>query len=107
MLIWLKAQKNSLLLLLILVIVTYINSLNNAFLSDDLAEIVQNPNIGSFSNITAHPFGFIRPLLYFLVFHISGLNQILFRSINIFFHIGSTFLIFAIFSQFFPKGWHL
>lgn len=92
-----------LLLLLGLILITYGNSLNNAFLSDDLAEIVQNPNIGNFSNIAAHPFGFIRPLLYWLVFHIGGLNPILFRSINIFFHIGSVFLVYTLLTLLYSK----
>lgn len=89
-----------LLLLFILTMITYANSLSNAFLSDDIAEIVQNPNIGSFSNIAAHPFGFIRPVLYWLAFQIGGLNPFIFRSINILFHLGSVILCFAIFSRF-------
>ncbi len=95
---WFKNHYLFLLLLLCLILITYSNSLNNAFLSDDLAEIVNNPNIGNFSSIFTHPFGFIRPLLYLLVFHIGGLSQILFRLINIIFHIGSVFLIYAIFN---------
>ncbi len=84
------------LLLLILILITYANSLNNAFLSDDIAEIVQNPYLSSFNNIFKNPFGFIRPFLYWLMFHIGGLNPIYFRLINIFFHIGSVFLIYFI-----------
>lgn len=91
------------LLLFFLILLTYINSLNNAFLSDDLAEIVQNPAIGNFSSVLAHPYGAIRPFLYWLVFNIFGLNQILFRLINVFFHIGSTILIFAIFKKLYSE----
>lgn len=90
-------------LLLVLILTTYANSLNNAFLSDDLAEIVNNPNIGNFSNISIHPFGFIRPLLYWIIFHIAGLNQILFRSINYFFHIGSVFVTYLLISKLYSK----
>ncbi len=90
-------------LLLILILITYGNSLNNAFLSDDLAEIVENPNIGNFKNISAHPFGFIRPLLYWIVFHIVGLNQIMFRSLNLLFHIGSVFLVYTLFNFLYNK----
>ncbi len=92
-----------LLLLFFLILATYINSLNNAFLSDDLAEIVQNPNIGSFSSVLAHPYGAIRPILYWSIIHIGGLNQILFRLINVFFHIGSVFLIYLIFKHLYSK----
>ncbi|MBI2338593.1 tetratricopeptide repeat protein [Candidatus Daviesbacteria bacterium] len=93
-----------LLFLSILVIITYANSVNNVFLSDDLAEIVNNPNIGNFSNsITTHPTGFIRPLLYWVTFKIGGLNPVLFRLINIFFHTGSVFLIYALFKHLYFK----
>ncbi len=92
-----------LLLLLFLVLITYINSLNNAFLSDDLAEIVQNPNVGHFSNIFTRPFGFIRLLLYWAAFNLGGLNQVIFRLINILFHTGSVFLIYILLSHAFSK----
>ncbi len=91
------------LFLLFLILVTYSNSLNNDFLSDDLADIVNNPDIGNFSNIASRPFGFIRPLLYFIVFHIGELNEFLFRSINLSFHIGSVFLVFAIFTKLYSR----
>src|SRR3989338_4514716 len=101
---WFKKNKLQLLILTVLVFATYINSLNNAFLSDDLAEIVQNPNIGNLSHaISTHPFGFIRPVLYSIVFNIGGLNQTLFRSLNILFHLGSVLLIFAIFNKLYSK----
>lgn len=86
------------LFLILLVLATYGNSLNNAFLSDDIAEIVQNPNIGNIANISTSPFGFIRLLLYWATFHIGGLNPILFRFINIFFHTGTVFLIYVLFN---------
>ena len=99
----LKKYLPYLLLLFILILITYSNSLNNVFLSDDLAEIVQNPNIGNFSNILARPFGFIRPILYWTAFHIGGLNPLFFRSINIFFHIGSVFVIFYLFNNLYSR----
>lgn len=99
-----KNNRLYLLLLSILILITYGNSLNNDFLSDDLAEIVNNPNIGNLGyNISTHPFGFIHPVLYWLAFHIGGLSPILFRSINLFFHIGTVFLIFAIFKYLYSK----
>lgn len=97
---WFKRHWPLLLLLLILILLTYGNSLNNAFLSDDLAEIVQNPNVGNLKYaISSHPFGFIRLIIYWLAFHISGLNPILFRSSNILLHLGVVFLIYAIFNH--------
>lgn len=84
------------LLLFILILITYGNSFNNVFLSDDLAEIVHNPNVGRFSYIFTHPFGFIRLVLYWLAFNIGGLNPIIFRFINILFHTGAVFLIYTL-----------
>ena len=90
--------------LLFLILVTYSNALNNAFLSDDLAEIVNNPNIGNLGNaISTHPFGFIRPVLYWISFQIGGLNQIIFRSSNLFFHLGVTLIIFLTFQKLYSK----
>lgn len=92
------------LFLFALILITYVNSLNNVFLSDDLAEIANNPNIGNLGYaISSHPFGFIRLIFYWTAFQIGGLNPVLFRLINIFFHTGSVFLVFLIFSKLFSK----
>ncbi|MDP2684905.1 MAG: tetratricopeptide repeat protein [bacterium] len=102
--IWFKKNWPHLLLLSFLILATYANSLNNAFLSDDLAEIVNNPNIGNLNRaIGAHPFGFIRLIFYWLAFHISDLNPIVFRSINIFLHLSSVLIIYAIFNLLYSK----
>lgn len=100
---FIKNHWPNLLLLLILILITYGNSLNNAFLSDDVAEIIKNPNIGNFSNIFTRPFGFIRLLLYWLVFQIGGLNPFLFRLINIFFHTGSVLLVYTLLNYIYSK----
>ncbi|OGE19659.1 hypothetical protein A3J19_01955 [Candidatus Daviesbacteria bacterium RIFCSPLOWO2_02_FULL_41_8] len=91
------------LFLVILIFLTYVNSFNNVFLSDDLAEIVNNPDIGRFNFISTHPFGFIRLILYWLAFHIGGLNPLIFRLINIFFHTGSVFLVFILLNKLYSK----
>ncbi|MBI2597000.1 tetratricopeptide repeat protein [Candidatus Daviesbacteria bacterium] len=103
MLNWFKKHWPSLTLLLTLTLITYGNSLNNVFLSDDLAEIANNPNVGSLKYaISAHPFGFIRLILYWLAFQI-GLVPMYFRLINLFFHIGSVILIYALLNLLFSK----
>jgi tetratricopeptide (TPR) repeat protein len=89
-------NKISIFILLTLVTFSYAFFINNDFLSDDIPEIVNNPNIGSFSNIASNPAGFIRLVLYFLAFHIGGLNEFLFRGINILFHMGNSILIYYI-----------
>jgi len=93
---WFKNNWISLFILTLLIAITFANALNNAFLSDDLAEIVQNPNVGKFSYIFSHPFGFIRILLNYFAYHLGGINPVFFRLINYAFHLGSTYLIYAI-----------
>lgn len=101
---WFKNHWPLLTLLLFLILITYGNSLNNAFLSDDLAEIVNNPNIGNLGYaLTSHPFGFIRLIFYWLAFQLGGLNPAIFRSINLFFHTGSVFLIYALCNHLYSK----
>lgn len=100
---FLKRNWLTLSLLSLLILFVYGNSFNNAFLSDDIAEIVQNPNIGHFSNLFTRPFGFIRLFFYWLAFNIGGLNPALFRSINIFLHLGTVLVIFAIFTKLYSK----
>jgi len=96
----LKQNRIVVLILTALVFITYVNSLNNDFLSDDLAEIVQNPYVGNlWYAISAHPTGFIRPLIYWLCYHLTGLTPFLFRLTNVLFHLGSTILIFFILKQ--------
>lgn len=100
---WFKQNIYYLMALLFIVILAYANSLNNAFVSDDIAEIVQNPSVGNIGVIASHPFGFIRPVLYWLAFNIGGLNPVFFRLINLFFHTGSVlsafFLVKAIWNN--------
>ncbi|MBI4036700.1 tetratricopeptide repeat protein [Candidatus Daviesbacteria bacterium] len=97
---FLKENRLQLIFLLTLAVLIYTNSFNNAFLSDDLAEIANNPNIGNLGYaISTHPFGFIRPLFYWLAFNLGGLNPIFFRFINLFFHLGSIALVYFLVSK--------
>ncbi len=91
------------LLLFILILITYVNSFNNVFLSDDLAEIVQKPEIAQLSNLLTRPLGSIRLFLYWLAINIGGLNPFIFRMINIFFHTGSVFLVYLILNNLYSK----
>lgn len=84
-----------LLLLSILVVIAYINSLRNAFVSDDIGGILTNPDIGNFGKeVLSSPFGFIQRFFYFAAFKMGGLNPALFRLPNILFHLGTTLSIF-------------
>ncbi|OGK38252.1 hypothetical protein A3F03_04955 [Candidatus Roizmanbacteria bacterium RIFCSPHIGHO2_12_FULL_41_11] len=88
---------SSIFLLAVLVFVTYFNSINNVFLSDDLLGIVQNKQIGNLSNIFSSPFYPLRPFILFVIYHLFGLTPAYFRLVNIFFHLGSTVLVYFLF----------
>ena len=91
---FIKANWVNFAILLGLILVAYFNSFNNAFLSDDIAEIRDNPNIGNLSNTSKSPYGSIRLILYWLTYNTLGLSPAAFRLINYFFHTGSVFLIY-------------
>lgn len=93
---WLPKNKPILFFLSILVIITYLNSLSNQFVSDDIAAIYKNPDIAKFSFITKSLPSFIRPFLYFTVYNLFGLSPFAFRTINIFFHLGTVLLIYLL-----------
>jgi len=88
-----------LLFLGILVLLVYSNSLNNDFISDDIAAIRENPNIDKTTYFFNPPFNLhFQSLTIFLVHKIFGLQPIFYRLVNIFSHLGSTYLIYIILS---------
>lgn len=86
---------NVFLLLFILVAVSYFNSLRNSFVSDDIAGVLKNPNIGNFHSML-YFLGFFQNFIYFLAHKIGGTDPVYYRSVNILCHLGSTFSIFII-----------
>jgi protein O-mannosyl-transferase len=89
--------------LVALCVITYVNGLSNDFLSDDLPTIVNNPKIGDFSEVYTKYYGFVRPLINFVFFHLFGLVPFFYRSANLLFHIGSVLLIFIILQRILNK----
>lgn len=80
--------------LTMLVGVTYVHSLGNAFVSDDLGmsnSIAQWNMSYIFSHLT-----FLRDLIYVLIFKLAGAEPFAFRLSNILFHLGNTILVFTI-----------
>ncbi|OGK19986.1 hypothetical protein A2866_06250 [Candidatus Roizmanbacteria bacterium RIFCSPHIGHO2_01_FULL_39_8] len=82
------------LLLPFLVFVAYFNSLSNAFISDDIASIPNNPAIRNVGYILS-PF-FARNIVYFVAYQIGGADPMVFRIFNILFHLGTVFLVYLI-----------
>ncbi len=93
---WIKNHWINLLILSLLVIFTYTYFLNNAFISDDIAEIAQKPEIADFSRILQYPFGPIRHFIYWASVHIGGVNPFTFRLTNLIFHLLSSYLVYFI-----------
>ena len=79
----------------ILVAICYIPSLPNTFVSDDIGAIVENGLLHSALPPFFHFSGSLRVSLYWLMYHL-GNQPALYRSINIFFHIGAVWLVFLI-----------
>lgn len=87
---------NYLIPLFILVLFSYFNSMNNAFVSDDLSGIKHNPDIDNLKVVFSSFIGSLQRFVYFIAYNLGGINPIYFRAFNILFHLGSTFSIFAI-----------
>lgn len=94
---WLKNNFPALLMLTFMVIAVYSNSLGNEFLSDDIAGILQDKNMGNFGYYLQHnTINFFRYFFYCIVYHLFGLKPPFFRLINILFHLSSTLIVYAI-----------
>jgi tetratricopeptide (TPR) repeat protein len=93
---FLKANWGQLILLMTLIFITYFNALNNAFVSDDIPIIAKSETINNIQSVFENPYAFIRPLLLFITYRIGGLNPIYYRLINLFFHIGTTWLVYIL-----------
>ncbi|HLN19080.1 MAG TPA: tetratricopeptide repeat protein [Patescibacteria group bacterium] len=83
-------------LLLLLVIVSYANSMGNGFVSDDIQPIAKNPAIGDIKFVFSAFMGFIQRLIYFFAFKLGGLNPGYYRFFNILLHLGTTYFVFII-----------
>lgn len=100
---WLSQNRFVLVFLAFLVFAVYVNSLGNDFVSDDISAIRDNPNIGQTNYFWKPPYFNIslRGVIIFFTHKIFGLNPTFYRLSNIFFHLGSTLLIFLLLGFFF------
>jgi Tfp pilus assembly protein PilF len=111
-------KRTAILLLICAGLLLYLNSLTNAFISDDRNQILNNPALHSLSSIPQFFFGstyysggtrelgglYYRPLMmasYDLLYAISGTSPVLFHLFQIALHIGNTILVFVLFGFFF------
>lgn len=91
-------QKLAFLVLFFVISLTYFSSLDNALVSDDIPSIIQNPKIGDLNVVFSDPLGVVSLLLRWLAFQVSAVNPWGYRLINILFHLGNSYLFFAILS---------
>lgn len=90
-------------LLCLLVGGVYLNSLHAGFVSDDIKGILNNTTIGDIRFVFKNNFFFFRPLLYFIVYHLAGLDPTAFRFVNIFFHLSTVMSLYVFVSLLFRR----
>ena len=100
---WLKHERYVIFGLLFLVFLVYTNSINDAFVSDDIGAILNNPNIGKFKVNSANITGIVNISIHYLIYEVAGLNPAGFRVANILFHFGSATVLYLIFSKTYSK----
>jgi Flp pilus assembly protein TadD/4-amino-4-deoxy-L-arabinose transferase-like glycosyltransferase len=100
---FLKRRWKILLFFFVLILAVYGNSLNNEFVSDDIIGIQKNDKINTFSYVFLPPYSYLRQFLVFLIHKFFGLQPIFYRLPNVFFHFGSTVLVFLLLRRFFKK----
>ncbi len=96
---FIQENRYLILLLCLLVLFTFFNSLKNDFVSDDINGILKNANLDNLSYIYSSPMRLIRffqPFLYFLINSLFGRSPIAFRLVNLFFHLATVQALFLI-----------
>jgi len=95
---WFKKNWKAIIFLAFLVFTVYLNSLGNEFVSDDIPAFLENKNLGDFSYVFSQPLTFIRRLPYFIAYKLGRLNPFFYRIVNVIFHLGTVWLIYALIS---------
>ncbi len=100
-------------LIFVITLATYFNTLFNGFVYDDIPQVLTNPWIGDIRNITeifssdvwhfetgaSYAPNYYRPLMhliFMLTYHVLGSHPWCFHLINILFHAGNSILVFFI-----------
>jgi protein O-mannosyl-transferase len=87
---------NIIFFLFFLIFIVFFNILGNAFVSDDIAAIKNNPAVGTIKNVFSSPLAFIHNAIYFIIYNIFGLNPTPFRLVNVILHVGNTILAYIL-----------
>jgi len=78
-------------------LLVYGNSLNNAFVSDDIPAILNNPRIQHTFSFWSEPQSFLNSLIY----NFAGLNTIPYHLASVILHLINTILVFVLLNLFF------
>lgn len=106
----------AIIIIIVIGVIVYANSLFNSFVYDDYGQIVDRPSVHSIEyifDIFLNRFGgihtstFYRPIPYIFftfIYFFSGENTFLYHLFQLIFHIGNTILIFLIFKYFLKQN---
>ncbi len=83
-------------IIVIMIFITYVNGIGNGFTSDDLPGILNNTHIADLQMIFSRPLIALRPFIYYILYELGGKEPLVFRSLNISFHIGTSILAYRI-----------
>jgi tetratricopeptide (TPR) repeat protein len=93
---WFVKNRLILAILTLLVIVAYINSLGNEFVSDDINGILKNPHLDQAKYIFANRFSFFYAFIRYFITKLFGRTPIFYRSANILSHLGVTLTVYLL-----------
>jgi len=99
----LKKQWKVFIFLFILVCLTYANSLNGDFVSDDTRSILNNTEIDKTTYFTSKSRVTLHEVFCFMINKGVGKKPIFFRLVNIGFHLGVVWLVYILFSFLFDS----
>jgi len=96
---WLKNNSQALFILFLLVFISYVNSIGNQFVSDDILGILKNKKLDDWGRLFSNArIVFLRHFFYRLIILFFGRRPAFFRLLNIFFHLGSVFCFYLLFT---------
>ncbi|PIS08821.1 hypothetical protein COT75_05070 [Candidatus Beckwithbacteria bacterium CG10_big_fil_rev_8_21_14_0_10_34_10] len=96
--VWFRENKKFLVFLSLFVFAVYINSLDNEFVSDDVAGVLKRTNLGDPAYIFSALPLFTRQLAFFIIFKIFGKVPFFYRSLNVLTHLGVVFGVYFLIS---------
>ncbi|MFC1649261.1 tetratricopeptide repeat protein [Patescibacteria group bacterium] len=97
---YLKDNSTIIVFLMFVVLVVYLNSINNDFVSDDVPGIVHNPIIGSWKYLKQATSTYPSRLIFHTIsFQIGGKNPMAYRLPIIAFHFLNSCLVYALFEK--------